>query len=172
MPFQLPSVVPICRCSGLPSWQPDVAFNVYREGLEKYTPPFLIDTVEEKIILVHIGASTGPKPLNESQRLPARIEQFIFLEQITMRKGMNVLYSENILQMDPLEKHLDDAQRWEIFGQIEKADSELVLKRRTGRYANVIPSQFELTVKHPRNEEPVDKARFVLGGRHDKEKTF
>lgn len=47
-----------------------------------------------------------------------------------------------------------------------------MLRKEVGPDANIIPSRFIRTNKHPHNEEPVFKACFVLGGHREKEKAF
>lgn len=57
-----------------------------------------------------------------------------------------------------------------MLGLIETGTFPLVRNSEAGPDGNIIPSRFQLMNKHPHNEEAVQRADLVLGGRLDKKK--
>lgn len=102
-----------------------------------------------------MAAGAGPKPFNASKLSPPHFEKVIVPEQIPMRKGSYILYTDDIRKGDAWKKNFDDAKRGEILGLIETGNFRLALREEAGPDANIIRSQFLLTIKHPHNEEPV-----------------
>ena len=149
-------------------FSPGQPVYVYRENLKHFTGPHLVMHIDEKKALVDLGERTGPRSFNISQLKPAQLPS---MSEFMRETSTRAYFTEVIHPKDPRAASFDQAKRDEIEGLIERGTFRLVLRADTERTANIIPSRFVLAIKTSDDGTEVYKARFVLGGHRDKEKS-
>lgn len=145
---------------------------VYREGIKQYTGPHMIATVDGKSVRLHLGEKFGPRPFNISQIRPAHNNPHSEENLEKLLNSHGILWTEIIPTGDDRESLFHDAKKNEILGLIERGTFRITLTEEIDKSEkpNILPSRFVLAIKHTDGGD-IFKARFVIGGHRDREKS-
>ena len=115
---------------------------------------------------------TQDKRRSQRQRFtPSRfIPIFLSIDENDLRRN-GIMYTKVISPGDPRTDVFDEAKRKQLAGLFKRGTFHLVLREEVGLKPNIIPTRFVLSIKRSDDDKEVLKARFVLGGHRDREKS-
>jgi transposase InsO family protein len=160
---------------------------VYREGAKRWTGPYPVVHRHEKDVLVSIHGQ--PRSFNISTLKPAPVSDPAQVDETTCEidssnakmsssdsqrpsaESTHTLLTEIVDADDPRASQFTEAKRKEVLGLIERGTFGIQLACDAPPRPNILPSRFVLTVKNVETDRPVFKARLVVGGHRDREKS-
>jgi hypothetical protein len=119
----------------------------------------------------HTNSLTPPQDVEQPPATPASVATQDTVPLLRNDGTGRIFLTEIISPRDPRSGQFESAKRKELEGLIKRGTFKLVLREELGRDPNIVPSRFVLAIKHQENGSELLKARLVLGGHRDRDKS-
>lgn len=152
---------------------------VYKEKDKKWRGPFQVIRIFDKQVFVNRDGKeaqysiTHVLPVEKANGLTLVYHVRRSLGKTASRQPPQVFLTEVLKPWDPRTNHtsFDPAKQKEILGLIDKGTYEVVFREEVPDNANILGGRFVLAIKNKDTAQELFKARFVVQGHLDKEKS-